>query len=77
MILLIGIYLLFKGIFWCFAAMIWLCFAWAVWGFVLCAALIMVWFDRPATVRLIKATARNFGPPDYLRSRHRRRVVHV
>lgn len=77
MILLIGAYLLFKGLFWCFGAMIWLCFAFAAWSMVLLTALLLVWFDRQATIRMLSSAARIFAPPDYLRSRRRRRLSHT
>lgn len=77
MILLIGAYLLFKGLFWCFAAMIWLCFASAAWSLVLLTALLLVWFDRQATIRLFGSAARIFAPPDYLRSKRHRRNIHT
>lgn len=70
-------YLLFKAMFWCFAAMIWLCFASAAWSMVLLTALLLVWFDRQATIRLLSGAARIFAPPDYLRSKRRRRVSHT
>lgn len=76
MILLYLGYLLFKAVFWCFGAMIWLCFASAAWSLVLLAATLLVWFDREATVHLLSGAARIFAPPDYLRAR-RRRVSHV
>jgi hypothetical protein len=66
-------YLLFKGLFWCFAAMIWLCFALAAWSLVLLTATLLVWFDRQATIQLLGGAARIFAPPDYLRSRRSRR----
>lgn len=66
-------YLLSKGLFWCFAAMIWLCFALAAWSMVLLTALLLVWFDYGATVRLFASASEIFAPPDYLRSRRSRR----
>lgn len=77
MIALFAAYLLFKGLFWCFAAMIWLCFASAAWSLVLLTALLLVWFDRQATIRMLSSAARIFAPPDYLRSRRRRRLSHT
>jgi hypothetical protein len=77
---MIILYLVVKGfqaIFWCFAAMIWLCFASAAWMMVLMTALLLVWFDRDATVRLLSGATRIFAPPDYLRSRRRRRNIHA
>jgi hypothetical protein len=73
-ILYLGI-LLFRGIFWCFAAMIWLCFASAAWMLVLMTAVLLVWFDRRATINMLASASRIFAPPDYLRSR--RRVSHA
>jgi len=67
------IYLLFKAMFWWFAAMIWLCFASAAWMLVLTTAVLLVWFDRKATIRLFASATRVFAPPAYLRSRRSRR----
>jgi hypothetical protein len=69
--------LLFRAIFWCFAAMIWLCFAFSAWMLVLITAMVLVWFDRRATINLFASANRVFAPPDYLRSRRRRRVSHT
>ena len=69
--------LFFRAIFWCFAAMIWLCFAFAAWSLVLVTALFLIWFDRRATVQLFGSAARIFALPDYLRSRRKRRVSHA
>lgn len=64
--------LFFRAMFWCFAAMIWLCFASAAWSMVLLTAVLLIWFDRQATVRMLSSASRVFAPPDYLRSRRRR-----
>lgn len=77
MILFFAIYLFFKGMFWCFAAMIWLCFASAAWMLVLLTATFLIWFDRRATIGLLSGAARVFAPPDYLRSKRRRRNIHT
>jgi hypothetical protein len=65
--------LFFRAIFWCFAAMIWLCFASAAWMLVLLTAVLLVWFDRRATINLFASASRVFAPPAYLRSRKSRR----
>lgn len=77
MIFLLGAYYFLKAVFWCFAAMIWLCFASAAWMLVLMTALLLVWFDRRATVVLLSGAARVFAPPDYLRSKRHRRNIHT
>lgn len=59
--------LLFRAIFWCFAAMIWLCLASAAWMLVLAAASLLIFFDRVGTIKLLSGAARVFAPPRYLR----------
>jgi hypothetical protein len=57
--------------------MIWLCFACAAWMLVLITAMVLVWFDRRATISLFASANRVFAPPDYLRPGRRRRVSHT
>jgi hypothetical protein len=77
MILLYLWILFFRAMFWCFAAMIWLCFASAAWMLVLLTAVLLIWFDRRATVNMLSSAARIFAPPDYLRSRRHRHNIHA
>jgi hypothetical protein len=70
MILLIGAYLFFKGLFWCFAAMIWLCFA--VSGFMLVGMVALILLPLGAGGEVWRSGIRSLRPPAYLRNRKSR-----
>lgn len=57
----------FRAIFWCFAAMIWLCFAFGGWTLVLGVAAISLVFDRQAARRIIRQGAQTLALPEYLK----------
>lgn len=63
----------FQGMFWCFAAMIWLCFALAGAMLVTAFGLAMLSFGDDG--QALRAGFRAIRPPAYLRPR--RRYIHV
>lgn len=65
MILLVAAYLFLKGTFWCFAVMIWLCFA--VSGFMLVGIFALILLPLGLGGQVWRSGLRSLAPPAYLR----------
>lgn len=71
MILFVAAYLFFKAVFWCFAAMIWLCFA--VSGFMLWGMVALILLPLGAGGQVWRSGLRSLRPPAYLRKSRKSR----